>query len=83
MLNLNGAFNLSKIPKHLIRTNSKGEKIIYVDVRENLRGADQYGNTHTITVYDKDAGHSVYLANLKEREQMAAKPKDREDDMPF
>lgn len=63
-MRLNGALNLSRIPKNLIRENSKGEKILYVNVNENYRPG-QYGDTHTITCYDKENNRNVYLANLK------------------
>lgn len=60
--------NLSKIPKRLITENKNGEKILWVDIVPNRGGADQYGNTHSIQIYDKEAGKAVYLGNLKDVE---------------
>lgn len=71
---LNGALNLDKIPANLIRTNSRGERVIYIDVLENKNGPDQYGNTHAVTLYDKTSGQTVYLANLKPQQFGAFQP---------
>lgn len=68
MIKQHGFLNLTKIPKNLIVTNKKGEKGIWIDVLANKNGQDQYGNTHTVTLYDKDAKQTHYLANLKTQE---------------
>jgi len=65
---LNGRLNLSRIPRELIQESQNGEKFIYVDIVPNKNGADQYGNTHSISVYDKQARKPVYLGNLKPQE---------------
>ena len=65
---LNGRLNLSKIPKELIQESNNGEKFIYVDIVPNKNGVDQYGNTHSISVYDKQTRKPVYLGNLKPQE---------------
>lgn len=65
---LTGMLNLSKIPKELIKKNKNGESIIWVDVMANSKGEDQFGNTHTITIYDKDNRKNIYIANLKQQE---------------
>ena len=65
---LNGRLNLSKIPKELIQESNNGEKFIYVDIVPNKNGADQYGNTHSISVYDKQTRKPIYLGNLKPQE---------------
>ena len=62
---LNGMLVLSDIPKELIGENKKGKKVIYVDIVENRNGADQYGNTHSIQLYNKNTRQVVYLGNLK------------------
>lgn len=92
-MKLNGALNLSRVPRHLIKTNKNGDKILYVNVEENFRGPDQYGNTHTITCYDKENQKNIYLANLKPVEPRPsvspapapeAKPQEGDDlDLPF
>ena len=65
---LNGRLSLSKIPKELIQTSQNGEKFIYVDIVPNRNGADQYGNTHSVSIYDKQKRERVYLGNLKPQE---------------
>lgn len=88
---LTGLLNLSKIPKELIGQTKKGDKCIYVDIVPNRNGADNYGNTHTITLYDKSTKQTIYLGNLKEVEfgkSGAATPAGQptpseENDLPF
>ena len=63
---LNGRLYLSKIPKELVLGDDKGRKYIYVDIVPNRNGADEYGNTHTITLYNKNTKQTIYLGNLKE-----------------
>ena len=65
---LNGRLSLSKIPKELIQTANDGSKFCYVDIVPNRNGADQYGNTHSISVYDKQNRKPIYLGNLKPQE---------------
>ena len=88
---LTGLLNLSKIPKELIGQTKKGEKCLFVDIVPNRNGEDIYGNTHTITLYNKNTKQTIYLGNLKEVEfskSGAATPAGQpaspvEDDMPF
>lgn len=65
---LNGRITLSKIPKELIQTGNDGSRFCYVDIVPNRNGADQYGNTHSISVYDKQNRRTIYLGNLKPQE---------------
>ena len=65
---LTGMLNLSKIPKELIGQTKKGEKCLFVDIIPNRNGADDYGNTHTITLYNTNTKQTIYLGNLKEVE---------------
>ena len=65
---LTGLLNLSKIPKELIGQTKKGEKCIFIDIIPNRNGADEYGNTHTITLYNKNTKQTIYLGNLKMQE---------------
>ena len=65
---LHGLINLSKIDKSLIVKNKNGESCIWVDILENLSGPDQYGNTHTMTTYNKDTRTTTYLGNFKPQE---------------
>ena len=88
---LNGRLYLSKIPKELVLADDKGRKYIYVDIVPNRNGADNYGNTHAITLYDKNTKQTIYLGNLKEVEfgksgaaASAGQPESSvEDDLPF
>ena len=65
---LNGRLYLSKIPKELVLGDDKGRKYVYVDIIPNRNGVDNYGNTHTITLYNKNTKQTIYLGNLKEVE---------------
>lgn len=60
--------NLSKIPKEILFTTKHGDKAIFVDILEKKNGADQYGNTHTVTLYNKEKKETIYLGDLKEVE---------------
>ena len=88
---LAGWLNWSKIPKELIGQTKKKEKCFYIDIVPNRNGADNYGNTHAITLYDKNTKQTIYLGNLKEVEfgkSGAATPagqpaSSEEDDLPF
>lgn len=62
---LNGMLNLSKIPKDMIGITKKGEKCIFVDIVPRRGGADEYGNTHSIQIYNKETRETIYLGNLK------------------
>ena len=69
---LNGRLTLTKIPKNLIQsaTDKDGnvQKFVYVDIVPNKNGADQYGNTHSIQLYDKEHKQVIYLGNVKPQE---------------
>lgn len=87
MEKLHGMLNLSRIPKELITKNKNGEPCIWIDVIENKGGVDQYGNTHAVTIYDKQARKGVYIANLKKQEfgsatSAPATSQDDDDDLP-
>lgn len=64
---LRGMLNLSKIDKNLITTNSRGEKVIWVDIIEK-REPDQYGSTHYIALYNKETREKIYLGDFKPQE---------------
>lgn len=85
---LTGLINLSRIPKEIITKNKNGEATIWVDVVPNKDGADQYGNTHSIQLYDKANRKVIYLGNLKTEEfgkggqNEGGRPRSS-DDLPF
>ena len=83
---LHGMLRLSRIRKDLISVNGAGEKVIYIDVVPNKNGADQYGNTHALTMFDRDEGRPIYLANLKPEEfgaTIAHDPAETKEDLSF
>ena len=69
---LNGRLTLTRIPKNLIQsaTDKDGnvQKFVYVDIVPHRNGADQYGNTHSIQLYDKEHKQVIYLGNVKPQE---------------
>ena len=85
---LTGLINLSKISKELITKNKNGESTIWVDIVPNKNGVDQYGNTHSIQLYDKANRKAIYLGNLKTEEfgkggqNEGGRPRNS-DDLPF
>ena len=65
---LTGLLNLSKIDKSLIGTTKKNEKCIFIDIVPIKGGQDEYGNTHNITLYNKNTRETIYLGKLKTQE---------------
>lgn len=84
---LHGMLNLSKIDKSLITTNSKGEKVIWVDMVPRKNGPDQYGSTHSLQQYNKDTRQIIYLGDFKPQQfgqaSAAPAPASNPDDLPF
>ena len=64
---LHGYINLGKIDKSLITTNSRGDKILWVDIYTYDK-ADQYGNTACLATYDSRTKTKAYLANFRPKE---------------
>lgn len=87
-----GRINLSKIDKNLIVSDKNGNKCIWVDILEK-KEPDQYGNTHTLTMYNKEKRETIYLGDFKPQDfgngnQAQADPalrelQDRDEDLPF
>lgn len=81
--------NLSKIDKSLITKNNKGESVVWVDILSVINGPDQYGNTHTMTMYNKDTKATTYLGNFRPQEfgkaagQAPSAGQDGDNDLPF
>ena len=65
---LTGLLNLSKIDKSLIGNTKKGDKCIFIDIVPIKGGQDEYGNTHNITLYNKNTRETIYLGKLKTQE---------------
>lgn len=69
MKKINGKLNLSKIPKRLIKTDSKGNSYIYIDVIETRNEKLRSNNcTHTMELWDKEERKNITLAFLEEKE---------------
>ena len=89
---LTGLLNLSKIDKSLIGNTKKGDKCIFIDIVPIKGGQDEYGNTHNITLYNKNTRETIYLGKLKTQEfgvgatapaQGLRNPLPETEDMPF
>lgn len=65
---LTGMLNLSKIPRDLIYKTKNGDKAIFIDIVEKRDGADRFGNTHTICLYDKVNRKNIFLGDMKVQE---------------
>ena len=92
---LTGMLNLSKIPRDLIYKTKNGDKAIFIDIMEKRDGADRFGNTHTICLYDKVNRKNIFLGDMKVQEfgngggsapasaPAGATANDDSDDLPF
>lgn len=45
--------------------SNSGKKYLQVEVAERQNGADQYGKTHTVSVWDKQAQQRIYVGDGK------------------
>lgn len=85
---LKGFLRLSAISKNLIQTTKSGVKGVYISVSE-LREKGKFGETHTITIWDKDAKKAVYICDLKpddwedRKGAENSRTDDGNDDLPF
>lgn len=66
MQKLHGKLMLN-FDKSLIQRDANGNPYIWVDVIAKKQ-IDQYGNSHTITTYDRANKRTVYLSNLRTEE---------------
>lgn len=64
---LSGRINLSKIPEGLLKYNNKGEAFVWVDVSER-REPGQYGDTHSISIYNSATREKIYIGDLRPKE---------------
>lgn len=64
-----GPLNLTRINEHrnLIVKNRKGDSTIWIDVVPRKQ-PDQYGNTHSVVIYDSEKRENIYLADLRPRD---------------
>lgn len=73
---LHGSINLSRIPKELISKNLKDDKVLWIDILEK-REVDQYGNTHSIVLYNKNGEEgkkNIYLGDFRPVEFGGSQP---------
>lgn len=91
MNRLKGRLILSRIPKSLVQVGKTGEKFIWISIAER-REKGQYGDTHTMTVWDAENKKAIYIADLRpdeyESKPAAAAPaatntNEGGDDLPF
>lgn len=61
---LKGFLRLSAIPKNLVQTTKSGAKGVYVSIAE-LREPGKFGETHTMTIWDKETKKAIYICDLK------------------
>ena len=59
---------MMKIDKSLIFKNRNNESCIWVDVLEKRESPDQYGNTHSLQLYNRDTREVIYLGDFKPQE---------------
>lgn len=64
MSRLKGRLVLSRIPKSLVQVGRNGEKFIWISVSER-REKGQFGDTHTITIWDAENKKAIYIADLR------------------
>lgn len=67
--------------------SNSGKKYLQVEVAERQNGADQYGKTHTVSVWDKTTQQRIYVGDGKlmtiERGTATAPAQTQDDDLPF
>lgn len=88
---LTGMLNLSEIPRDLIYKTKNGDSAIFIDIVAKRGGADRYGNTYSICLYDKANRKNIYLGDMKVQEfgngggsaPASAPANDGLDDLPF
>ena len=59
------SIDVAKLPSCAIYRNGEGRKFIIVEVAPRRDGEDEYGKTHTVSVWDKAAEKRVYVGNGK------------------
>lgn len=67
---LNGSITLNLIPKQVVFERQSGTKIyknIYIDVTP-LKETDEHGNTHSVSIWDKENKKRIYIGRLKPQE---------------
>lgn len=77
--------NLSELPKEKISTDRNGKKWLNFSISER-RDPSQYGDTHSVYIYDPMTKEKIYIGNARRwQPQTAAKPENpvSDDDLPF
>ena len=81
--------DVDKIPKERIWTGKNGARKLFATLGER-KEVGQYGETHTLYLWDKDAKEKTYIGSGKVKEWngqtkgLKAEPKRAEhDDLPF
>ena len=59
------SIDVAKLPSAAIYRNGEGRKFIIVEVAPRKDGEDQFGKTHTVSVWDAQAEQRVYVGSGK------------------
>ena len=59
------SIDVAKLPSAAIFRNGEGRKFIIVEVAPRKDGEDQFGKTHTVSVWDAQAEQRVYVGSGK------------------
>lgn len=80
--------DVDKIPKDRIWTSKSGARKLFATLGER-KEVGQYGETHTLYLWDKDAKEKTYIGSGKVKEWKAEQPNKRaeqpanDDGLPF
>ena len=79
----------TKLPAAAFFTGqNSGKKYLQVEVAERQGGADQYGKTHTVSVWEKNSQERIYvgdgrLVQIERRQDAPTPPRNDDGDLPF
>ena len=76
----------TKLPASATFTGKDGHKRISVDVALRRGGVDDYGNTHNVSVWDKETSQRIYVGSGKIEtfgEAQQPRVKSSDDDLPL
>lgn len=59
------SIDVQALPASAIMKADNGKKYIIVEVTPRRDGADQYGKTHTVSVWDKASDSRIYVGSGK------------------
>ena len=80
------SIDVAKLPAAAIYRNGEGRKFIIVEVAPRKDGEDQFGKTHTVSVWDAQTEQRVYVGSGKAETIGAAQQQNvgiNDDDLPL